>query len=162
MSRVIARNANKLSSTMTFEMIRSSWRTNSIFRYLLVGMWNALFSVILLYVLFYMFSSKYYEYELGINFILSTVQSYTTQRVFVWSSSGSRKLEFPRFFAATSAQYALNAIALFLAVHFFKLQPKYAALPIMLSVTCCFYFVNRNLVFKRKVSQDEKKRTDPL
>ena len=152
MSHQSSQNSNKLAITMNLGIIRSRWQANSIFRYLLVGMWNALFSVILLYVLFYFFTSRYYEYELGINFVLSTVQSYTTQRIFVWGSSTSRKIEFPRFLAATSAQYALNAIVLFLAVHVFKLSPKYAALPIMLTITCCFYFVNRNLVFRREGS----------
>ena len=136
---------------MAYELIRSSWKTTPIFRYLLVGMWNALFSVILLYLLFYLFSSQYYEYELGINFLISTAQSYITQRLFVWGSSASRKREFVRFLASTSSQYMLNATALYLAVHGLKFQPKYSALPIMLVVTCSFYFVNRNFVFRKKV-----------
>ena len=126
----------------------SKWRTNSMLRYLVVGAWNTLFSVTLLYVLFFFFNNKFYEYELGATYLLGTVQSYITQRLVVWKSSTSPKTEFSRFVTATILQYILNSVILYFAVHGLKLKPTHAALPIMLTITCGFYFVNRNIVFR--------------
>jgi len=130
--------------------LRSKWRTNSMLRYLVVGGWNTLFSVTLLYVLFFFFNTKFYEYELGATYVLSTAQSYATQRLVVWKSSTSPKTEFSRFIVAVIFQYLLNAATLYFAVHGLKLNPTYAALPILLTITFVFYFVNRNLVFTKK------------
>lgn len=135
--------------------LRSKWHTNSMIRYLIVGAWNTLFSVILVYVLFFFFNNKYYEYELGATYVLSTAQSYTTQRLVVWKSSTPPKKEFSRFVAATISQYILNAMLLYFAVHSLKLRPTYAALPIILFITCGFYFVNRNIVFRTTERRSE-------
>jgi len=128
----------------------AKWKNNSIFRYLVVGSWNTLFSVTLLYLLFYLFDNRYYEYEFGVSFLISTPQSYMTQKKFVWKSSTSPKGEFPRFVTAIVSQYLFNAVLLYLAVHLLKFKPAYCALPIMLTLTCGFYFVNKHIVFSSK------------
>jgi len=125
-------------------------------RYLVVGGWNTLFSATLLYVLFFFFNTKYYEYELGATYVLSTAQSYATQRLVVWKSSTSPKTEFSRFVVAIISQYLLNATALYFAVHTLKLKPAHAALPILFMITCGFYFVNRNIVFRSKDDKNKK------
>ena len=124
------------------------WRTNSLIRYLVVGIWNTLFGVILLYTLFFLFNKKYYEYELFTTYVLGTAQSYSTQRLLVWKSSASRQSEFTRFAFASILQYVLNAVMLFFAVHVLKIDVNYAAFPITIIVACLFYFVSRKLVFK--------------
>src|ERR1700693_5896647 len=136
--------------------LRSKWQSNSVLRYLVVGAWNTLFGVILLYVLFFFFNTKFYEYELGATYILSTAQSYTTQRLVVWKSSTPPRTEFLRFLLASISQYILNATMLFFSVHGLKLKPAYAALPIVLLITFVFYFVNRNIVFKTEINKHEK------
>jgi len=135
---------------------RSTWHTNSVLRYLVVGAWNTLFSVTLLYVLFFFFNNKFYEYELGTTYVLSTAQSYATQRLVVWKTSTSPKVEFSRFVVATISQYILSSAILYFAVHGLKLTPTFAALPIMLTLAFGFYFVNRNLVFRRNKVKIEK------
>ena len=124
------------------------WRTNFWLRYLVVGIWNTAFSVTFLYLLFFLFDNKFYEYEFAATYIICTAQSYTTQRLIVWKSSTSPKAEFSRFIVATISQYLLNSIVLYIAVNDLKLKPTYSALPIMLTITCGFYFVNRNIVFR--------------
>ena len=128
----------------------STWRTNSVLRYLIVGVWNTVFSITLLYVLFLIFTIKFYEYELCASYVLSTVQSYTTQRLLVWKSTISHKTEFSLFILSAISQYVLNAIMLYFAVHYLEVYPTYAALPIVLILTCGFYFVNKNIVFRTK------------
>jgi len=130
--------------------LRLKWQSNLVLRYLAVGSWNTLFSITILYILFFLFNNKFYEIELGVTFALSTVQSYFTQRLFVWKSSTSPKSEFSRFLIAVLFQYALNSTLLYILVNDLNLRPSYVALPIMVSVTCVFYFVNRNIVFKMK------------
>jgi len=124
------------------------WHSNSALRYVVVGSWNTLFSIVFLYLLFYFFNNQLYEYELAVTFAFSTAQSYATQRRWVWKSSNSHKIEFPRFIVATGLQYSLNALLLYLAVHTFRLKPSVSALPIILILTGISYFVNRNLVFR--------------
>jgi putative flippase GtrA len=128
--------------------IRSKWNATPVLRYLIVGAWNTLFGVILLYLLFFLFKTKYYEYELGATYVLGTAQSYGTQRWVVWKSSTSPKNEFSRFAVASISQYMLNAIMLYFSVHGLNLKPNFTALPIMLMIASAFYFVNRNLVFR--------------
>ena len=132
---------------------RVKWHTNSMLRYLIVGAWNAVFSATLLYVLFFFFSNKFYEYELFATYALSTMQSYTTQRLVVWKSSNSPKTEFSRFVVAIITQYVIISLILYIAVHDLNFKPTYAALPILLTITGGFYFVNRNIVF----STDKRK-----
>ena len=130
--------------------LRSTWRTNSVIRYLVVGTWNTFFGIALLYALFFFFNNKYYEYELCATYVLGTAQSYTTQRLLVWKSSTSHKTEFSLFILSAISQYVLNAIMLYFAVHYLEVYPTYAALPIVLILTCGFYFVNKNIVFRTK------------
>lgn len=131
--------------------LRSKWHTNSLIRYLVVGIWNTFFGVVVLYALFFFFNNKFYEYELGATYFFSTAQSYTSQRLLVWKSSTSPKTEFSRFVIASISQYMLNAVLLYFAVHVLKSNPAYAALPILLTITCGFYFVNKNIVFRTKI-----------
>lgn len=130
--------------------LRATWKSNSVLRYVIVGSWNTFFSVTLLYLFFYLFNNSYYEYEFAVSFLISTPQSYLTQKKFVWKSSTSPKGEFPRFVSAVVLQYLLNAGLLFFAVHVLKFRPAYCALPIMLTLTIGFYFINQNIVFRSK------------
>jgi putative flippase GtrA len=143
-------NGNKLYLNVNREKLKLIWHKHHVVRYFFVGSWNALFSIVFLYILFYFFDNNYYEYELAITFIVSAAQSYATQRILVWKSSTSPKAEFLRFLAAVGLQYILNSVALYLAVDVLNFKPKFSALPIMVLVTCGFYFVNRNLVFKKR------------
>lgn len=137
--------------------LQSKWRANPLLRYFVVGTWNTLFSIFLLYALFFFFNNRYYEYELGITFVVSTGQSYITQRFVVWKSSSSPKAEFLRFFTGTIVSYIINSVSLYIFVHSFNFKPSHVALPLLLVITCGFYFVNRNIVFK--VKSDKKRLT---
>ena len=140
--------ANKLSGIMNLHLLKRKWETSLIVRYVFVGAWNTFFSIILLYALFFLFTSQHYELELAITFIISTGQSFVTQRIFVWQSSGVVKSELTRFFVGTGSQYILNSLSLYLLNREFHMTPSSAALPLLLVITCCFYFVNKHLVFK--------------
>ena len=126
------------------------WNASPAMRYVVVGSWNTIFSAGFLYLLFFVFDNKYYEYELALTFAISTFQSYTTQRLIVWKSISSGTNQLVRFSVSTVCQYFANSILLYVAVHSLKFQPKYSALPILLGLTCAFYFVNKNIVFKSK------------
>lgn len=140
--------ANKLSGIMNLHLLKRKWETSLIVRYVFVGAWNTFFSIILLYALFFLFTSKHYELELAITFIISTGQSFAMQRKFVWKSSGVVKAELTRFFVGTGSQYLLNSLSLYLLNREFHITPSHAALPLLLVITCCFYFVNKHIVFK--------------
>ena len=137
-----------LRGISAWKLFKMKWETSSLFRYVIVGGWNTLFSILFLYILFLSFSSKHYEIELGITFIISTGQSFVTQRFFVWKTEGLMRKEFVRFILGTSVQYVLNSISLFVLKRVAHFDPTYAALPLILFITSCFYFVNKHFVFK--------------
>ena len=128
--------------------LKSRWNASSVLRYLVVGTWNTLFSASLIYLLLFLSNNKYYEYDVALAFILSTGQSFFTQRKVVWKSSKAPHSEFLRFFVGVIAQYLLTSILLFLGVHKLDLKPTTIALPILITVTTGFYFFNRKIVFK--------------
>jgi putative flippase GtrA len=128
--------------------LKQKWVTSSVFRYIIIGAWNTFFSLLLLYMLFYLFTSNHYEIELGITFIISSVQSFFAQRIFVWQSSDVVRKELIRFFAGTSSQYLLNSFSIYILDRELHFNPTYVALPLMLTITSLFYFVNKHMVFK--------------
>ena len=133
---------------MKLKLVLEKWNSNPGLRYLVIGAWNTVFSLVLLYSFFYVFTNKYYEYELGLTYLLSTVQSYRSQKRIVWKSRIPSRSEFLRFIIGAISQYLLNSLFLYLAVHDFNMPPGLVALPVVLSVTGCFYFVNKHLVFR--------------
>ena len=133
---------------MNLIILQRRWHDSSVLRYVIVGAWNAFFSISLLYTLFFVFSTQHYEIELGITFLVSSGQSFLSQRKFVWKSSGLVREELVRFLAGTGSQYILSSVSLYVLQHGFHLSPSFVALPLMLTITSCFYFVNKHLVFK--------------
>jgi hypothetical protein len=134
---------------MSTNNFRVFWKSNPILRYILVGAWNAMFTIALLYALLFWWGEKYYEMALGTNFIISSIQSYFSQKKLVWKSLDTSKSEIMRFFISAGMQYLLNSSLLFVLVHFLDFHPKKVAFVLMIFVTTFFYFVNKNLVFRK-------------
>jgi putative flippase GtrA len=119
------------------------WR---ILRYLIVGGWNAVFSLSIFYGLLIILGNRWYEPVLFIAFILSAIQSYTTQKLFVWTKKKSQWREFFHFFLVCAVQYAINASLLLLLVNTFHLSPKLMQFPLSVCIALGSY-----LYFKKKV-----------
>jgi putative flippase GtrA len=129
-------------------VLKQKWNTSAVVRYAIVGVWNVIFAISFLYILFFLCSTKYYQCELAIAFFFSAGQSFISQRKLVWKSTSLVRSELLRFLAGNGAQYLLNSFFLYLLKQKLHLDPKWVALPLLLLIACCFYFVNKHLVFK--------------
>ena len=115
-------------------------------RYLLVGSWNAFFSLSSFYLLLHVVGDNFYEQSLLITFFVSTLQSYLTQRAFVWRTGVRDIREFFHFFAVCLVQYFANAGVLYLLVSIAGLSPKFCQIPVSFLIALASY-----LYFKTKV-----------
>jgi putative flippase GtrA len=121
---------------------------NQLLKYLLVGLWNASFSLATFYALLFALSGKRYQLALLISFLLSTLQSYSSQSFFVWHTSIRSLRRFFHFFVVCLAQYAINAIGLFLLVKLTSLNPGILQIPVAFTVALGSFVYLRLKVFR--------------
>jgi putative flippase GtrA len=120
-------------------------------RYLLVGAWNSVFSLILFYLLIITLGDSYYEVILFITFIVSTIQSYVTQKYFVWRIAKFQVKEFGHFFLTALFQYMINALVMYYFVGSLHLSPKIVQVPVSLTIALSSYIYFKKRVFKSGV-----------
>lgn len=117
-------------------------------RYLLVGIWNALFSLSFYFFLLWFLNKNNYQIALFISYVFSTVQAHFTQRNLVWRSKAPYLPEMSKFAVGVVGQYFANAIILFVAVEIGKITPFLAQPAVALIVALGSYFYNQKHVFK--------------
>jgi len=124
------------------------FQNSSFVRFLLVGVWNAFFSLFLFYLLIFFLGDKEYELVLFVTFAFSTLQSYSTQKFLVWRQREVRIREFSHFLATSIGQYLLNALFMFLLVSEIHLSPKFVQVPVSFAIAIGSYLYFKNKVFK--------------
>lgn len=122
-------------------------------RFLLIGGWNAFFSLSLFYFLLYFLKTNFYELALFITFLVSTFQSYLTQTLFVWRNGIFLIKEFSHFLLVCTTQYLINAGAMLILVSGLHFSPKLMQIPVSLGIAVGFY-----LYFKNKVFVNERRK----
>jgi putative flippase GtrA len=127
------------------------WR---LIRFILVGGWNAGFSLGLFYLIVFTAGPRWYQLALFCTFVASTCQSYATQKIFVWRTKRIEVREFMHFFLVCLAQYVINAAVLLLLVDGIHLSPKLMQLPVSFSIALGSY-----IYFKKRVFLKERKVT---
>jgi putative flippase GtrA len=116
-------------------------------RFLIVGCWNAFFSLTIFYCLIYSLGEKNYQFSLFISFICSTVQSYLMQKRFVWNSL---KMDFRQFFhfcLVCTLQYFINVVLMYGAVSLLKFSAKEAQIPVSFTIALLSYLYFKTRVF---------------
>ena len=119
-------------------------------RYLLVGLWNALFGVGIFLILSQSFPKLSDSLILLIAYVVSIVQAHFMQRKFVWSSKERYFQELVRFSGAYISQFVANLVLLQIFVRFVGLNRSVSQVIIVLILTVVMYFVNKNGVFRAK------------
>ena len=117
-------------------------------KYLLVGIWNAIFSLSFYYFLLSLLSNKNYQLALLISYIISTLQAHYSQRKLVWKSSTPYLRELVWFSAGVVGQYLVNAFLLLFLVEILNISPKTSQPFVAILVAALSYFYNKDRVFK--------------
>jgi putative flippase GtrA len=116
-------------------------------RFLIVGAWNTFFGLALFYALIETRHTLNYQITLLCSFVLSTVQSHFSQRIFVWKSKQKYLAELSRFFLGTSIFYFVNAVLLPVLVEGVGLRVFISQCAITFFLTIASYFFQSKFVF---------------
>ena len=135
---------------MKLDSLRRALGNNSFLRYFLVGGWNAFFSLSFFYISIIFFGNSLYEVILFITFLVSTIQSYSSQKFFVWKRERANAKEFLHFFAVCGVQYLINSALLFVLVGLLHYSPKIMQLPVSIFIAISSYFYFKKRVFKER------------
>jgi len=128
------------------------------FRFILVGIWNTIFSYLVFVTLDYLFnlyfSPRYVAYMLAAIFsnIIAVTLAYFLHKHFTFKSRTKGRAafqEYLRFYMTYIFTSVLSLILLPIFVEFLKLDPKIAAAIIMLLLTVVSY-ISHNLFSFRK------------
>jgi len=120
-------------------------------RYVCVGMLNTLFGFGAYTVLMVLIPRSYYILALTLATIISGLQSYATQRIFVWKSTSNARIEFVKFITVLVGHFVLNMFILFFCVEFFEMDPLRSQYVIGSILIVFTYFVHRHWTFKVKI-----------
>lgn len=119
-------------------------------RFLLVGGYNTIFSYALFSLLLWMMNGRYEQIALALSFALSTVNSFWTQKIYVFASRAPAWPEFIKCLETWSISYVLNAGLLWELTDGCKVNP-YMAQGIALTVLTIFSWIMlKYFAFKSK------------
>ncbi len=133
-------------------------------RFLLVGGYNTVLSY-LLYVLFlYLFETHHNQLDifteiipqiaLFLSFILSSINSFLTQKFYVFNTRGNYITEYIRCLGSWGIGYSLNTALLWLFISKLGINPYWAQLIIVILLTINSYLLLKYFAFrKRKINQ---------
>lgn len=120
------------------------------FRYLIGGIWNSIFGIVLFGILLLLLEDQIgYLGVLTISMPISIIQSHYVQRKFVWSTSSNYKQELMRFSLVYALQYFLNLALLWTAVEFLEFEVFYSQLVIVGFLIVASYLLNKKWTFSR-------------
>ena len=117
-------------------------------RFVLVGGWNTLFSYALYVLILWFMDSLYPQTALFISFVLSTFQSYITQKIFVFHTKGNYIKEYSKCLGAWCINYFLNAFLLSVFLHV-KVNPYIGQLWATIIITISNYMMLKYIAFKK-------------
>lgn len=115
-------------------------------RFLLVGGYNTVFSYFL-YVLLVYFGVNA-QISLLISFAVSSVNSYLTQKFYVFLTKGNYLDEYLKCLTTWLGSYVLNAVLLFVFMHFFNLNAYIGELIVLILLTVYSFVALKYFAFK--------------
>ncbi len=113
-------------------------------RYVVIGIWNTLFGFGVFTLLIAVTPESWYLISLSISTIIAVLQSYVTQRIFVWRSKSRSQSEFIRFSLVFAFQFVFNIFLLYLCVEMFGFNPlwtQYVVGSVLILATYYFHKV---------------------
>ena len=116
-------------------------------RFVVVGMWNTLFSFAMFAGLLYWLGDSNYREVFIASAIVSVLQSYITQKVFVWRSKEATKVELPRFILVYLISGSLNYLLLQVLVEVFDSSPLLGQLTISAGIVLISFVIHKRWTF---------------
>lgn len=117
-------------------------------RFLLVGGYNTVVSYILYALFLWMSDEDYPQLSLLLSFLLSSINSYITQKFYVFNTRGNYIREYIKCLATWTIGYFLNAGLLFALTKWLGWNPYYAQLSALIFITINNYLLLKYFAFK--------------
>lgn len=132
-------------------------------RYIAVGVWNTFFSIAVFVVVQIALSDVLTVTEsLTIAFVLGVIQSFATQKKYVWRSSEKVSEEFPKFLFISTLQYLSNVVLLRIFTSRFNMNVILSQILIASALILITYVVLKFWVFKVDSSDPSPDQTYPI
>lgn len=120
-------------------------------RFLLVGGFNACVQYALYALIIWLWDEQHYQVALILSWIISTLSSFTTQKVFVFCTRGKLKdwlKEYIKCLGVWVFAYIINAVILELLVNMVGLNPYIAQIVAIACTTVTSYIMMKYFAFK--------------
>lgn len=119
-------------------------------RYLLVGGYNTVVSYALYALLLFFMDGQREQVALLGSFLISSVNSFWTQKIFVFQGKGKVHVEYIKCLMSWGVSYVLNVILLALFVDAMHINAYTAQFIALILVTINSYFLLKFFAFKEK------------
>lgn len=121
-------------------------------RYLLVGVFNTLFSIVLYPILYYTLTPLDIGYlkVLIIQYGVAVSLSFVTNKHLVFNSKGEWREEYFKFIFLQAVFFAINLLYLPVIVTYYELNPAIAQTIYALIIVVVSYFWNKHVSFRKK------------
>lgn len=118
-------------------------------RYLIVGIWNTLFSFAFFWILLFLLETRIgYLVVLTIAYPVTVIHAHFMQRRFVWLSNSAYRPELLRFVTMYVVLYVANLVLLYLAVDIQSLDPFWSQVTISLILIILSFLMNKRWTFQ--------------
>jgi len=132
-------------------------------RYIAVGVWNTFFSMAIFVAIHIAFSEVLTVTEgLTIAFVLGVIQSFATQKKYVWRSSEKVSDEFPKFLLISTLQYLSNVVLLRIFTLRLNMNVILSQILIASALILITYIVLKFWVFNVESSDPAPDQTHPM
>lgn len=119
-------------------------------RFLLVGGWNFVVAYALFTLLLWSLGAKNEQCALLLSFLLSSVQSYWTQKLFVFLTQGRFFSEYFKCLLTWSVGYFINAILLYIGVKLLQVNTYLCQFVVQALIAVMNYIVLKYFAFHVK------------
>ena len=120
-------------------------------RFILVGGWNFVVSYLLFVLFLFGFGENNEQLALLCSFLLSSVQSYFSQKIYVFLTRGNYFQEYLKCFCTWLIGYFENALLLALFVHVLGLDAYKSQFFVQVIVAVTSYLLLKHFAFKHKL-----------
>lgn len=117
-------------------------------RFLLVGGYNTFFSYVLFALLLWVFGGQYEQTALFLSFALSSINSFWTQKIYVFASKAPAIPEFIKCLSTWGISYVLNAGMLWIFVDMLNINAYLAQGVILILLTVFSWVMLKYFAFK--------------
>ena len=122
-------------------------------RFLLVGGYNTVFSYLLFAGLLWVFNGQYEQLALALSFALSSINSFWTQKIYVFASKAPAWPEFIKCLGTWGISYGLNAGLLWGFVDGIGINAYIAQIIILVILTIFSWIMLKHFAFRNNMEK---------